>query len=105
MTLLSKISLSRRYGKAIYAVSAVLTLILAAFVPFDPFVIPICLILKVFSIPVIFYLIASFQKQKIYFYLNLGISRREYYAIPFAVEFIAFLLLMVITVIIGYARL
>ena len=76
---------------------------MAAFVAFDPFIIPICLILKLFSIPVILYLTAAFQKQKIYFYLNLGISRKEYFVIPFAVEFVAFVLLMVITGIIGYA--
>lgn len=70
----------------------------------DPFSIPICLILKMFSIPVIFYLFAtSSQKQKQYFYLNLGISRREYYLIPFVVEFIAFVILIIISGIIGYA--
>ena len=43
MTILKKIGLSKRYGKAI-----------------------------------------------IYFYLNLGISRKEYYYIPFVVEFVCF---------------
>ena len=103
MTLLKKIGLSRRYGKAVYAISAVLTLIMAAFVAYDPFSIPVCLILKLLSIPVIFYLFDTTQKQKVYFYLNLGISRREYFVIPFTVEFVAFVLLMVITGIIGYA--
>ena len=70
----------------------------------DPFSIPICLILKLFSIPVIFYLfVTSSQKQKQYFYLNLGISRKEYYTIPFAVEFIAFIILMIVSGYIGYA--
>lgn len=38
-----------------------------------------------------------------YFYLNLGISRKEYWIIPFAVEFVAFTVLMVISSIIGFA--
>lgn len=38
-----------------------------------------------------------------YFYLNLGISRKEYYFIPFVVEFICFVILMFITGKIGYA--
>ena len=38
-----------------------------------------------------------------YFYLNLGISRNEYYFIPFVVEFIAFVLMMILIGTIGYA--
>ena len=52
MTILKKIGLSKRYGKAI-----------------------------------------------IYFYLNLGISRKEYYYIPFVVEFVGFLIFITL---IGY---
>ena len=40
---------------------------------------------------------------RVYFYLNLGISRKEYWFIPFVVEFVAFIVLMVISSIIGYA--
>ena len=77
---------------------------MCALVVLDPFLIPICLILKLFSIPVIFYLFAtSAQKQKQYFYLNLGISRREYYLIPFVMELIAFVLLIIVSGYIGYA--
>ncbi len=39
----------------------------------------------------------------IYYYLNLGISRREYYSIPFIVEFMAYLFMMTISGAIGYA--
>ncbi|MCQ2116610.1 MAG: hypothetical protein MJY76_00505 [Bacteroidales bacterium] len=39
----------------------------------------------------------------VYFYLNLGISRKEYWLIPFVVEFAAFVVLMIISSIIGYA--
>ena len=77
---------------------------MCALVVLDPFLIPICLILKLFSIPVIFYLFAtSAQKQKQYFYLNLGISRREYYLIPFVLELIVFILLITVSGYIGYA--
>ena len=77
---------------------------MCALVVLDPFLIPICLILKLFSIPVIFYLFAtSAQKQKQYFYLNLGISRKEYYLIPFVLELIVFIMLITVSGYIGYA--
>ena len=38
-----------------------------------------------------------------YFYLNLGISRNEYYFSPCVVEFIAFVLMMILIGTIGYA--
>ena len=77
---------------------------MAAFAVLNPYSIPVCILLKVFSIPVIFYLFAnSPSKQMMYVYLNMGISRNEYYIIPFAIEFTAFVLLMVICGIVGYA--
>ena len=39
------------------------------------------------------------KKTEIYFYLNLGISRKEYYYIPFVVEFVGFLIFITL---IGY---
>ena len=104
MTLLSKIRLSRRYGRAIYIISAILTLAMSTLVLFEPLNIPICIILKLISIPIILYLYTTFsQKTEIYFYLNLGISRKEYYMIPLAVELVGFILLMIISGNIGYA--
>lgn len=104
MTLLKKISLSGRYGRTIYVISAVLTLAMSLLVLFSPLSIPICIILKLLSIPVILYLYTNLTKKtEIYFYLNLGISRNEYYILPFVVEFLAFVLLMIITGKIGYA--
>jgi len=104
MNIFSKIGLSRRYGKAVYIISAVLTVPMSVVVLLKPLSIPVCIILKLISIPVIFYLRKSIsRKQDIYFYLNLGISRNEYEIIPFAVEFLAFVLLIIITGNIGYA--
>ena len=92
MTIFKKIGLSKRYGKVIYAVSAILTLAVSSLVAFNPYAIPMCILLKLLSIPVILYLYTTLTKKtEIYFYLNLGISKREYYLIPFVVEFIGFI--------------
>ena len=100
MTILKKIGLSKRYGKAIYAISAVLTLAISSLVFFNPYAIPMTILLKLVSIPIILYLYTTFTKKKeIYFYLNLGISRKEYYYIPFVVEFVGFLIFITL---IGY---
>ena len=104
MTLLDKIRLSRKFGKTTYVISAVLTVAMSALVVSEPTAMDICLLFKLFSIPVIWYLSSSLTKGLgVYFYLNLGISRREYWLIPFVVEFVAFVLLMVISSIIGHA--
>ena len=104
MTLLDKIRLSRKFGKTTYVISAVLTVAMSSLVVLAPTAMDICLLFKLFSIPVIWYLSSSLTKGLgVYFYLNLGISRREYWLIPFVVEFVAFVLLMVISSIIGHA--
>lgn len=104
MTLFSKIGISRRYGKAIYIISALLTIAMSALVTFHPIYIPVCIMMKLLSIPVVYYLYRTMHnKTEMYFYLNLGISRNEYYFIPFVVEFIGFVLLMIIIGKIGYA--
>ena len=100
MTILKKIVLSKRYGKAIYAISAVLTLAISSLVFFNPYAIPMAILLKLVSIPIILYLYTTFTKKtEIYFYLKLGISRKEYYYIPFVVEFVGFLIFITL---IGY---
>ena len=100
MTIFKKIGLSKRYGKAIYAISAVLTVSISSLVFFNPYAIPMCVLLKLFSVPVILYLYTIFTKKtEIYFYLNLGISKKEYYYIPFVVEFVGFLIFITL---IGY---
>ena len=104
MNILSKIRLSKRYGKAIYVISAILTLTMSTLVIFQPVAIATCIMLKLISIPIVLYLYTTLSKKvEMYFYLNLGISRNEYYIIPFVVEFIAFIILILITGKIGYA--
>ena len=93
MEIYKKIRLSKRYGKAIYVISAALTLAISSLIFFNPYAIPMAILLKLVSIPIILYLYTTFtRKTEIYFYLNLGISRREYYFIPFVLEFIGFIL-------------
>ena len=104
MTLLEKIRLSGKFGKTTYVISAVLTVAMSLLVVSEPAAVDICILFKLFSIPVIWYLSSTLTRGLgVYFYLNLGISRKEYWLIPFVVEFVAFVVLMVITGITGYA--
>ena len=104
MTIFKKIGLSKRYGKAIYVISAALTLAIASLVFFNPYAIPRGVLIKLVSIPIILYLSTTFTRNtKIYFYLNLGISRKEYYLIPFVVEFIGFILFITLIAYLGNA--
>ena len=104
MNIFKKIGLSKRYGKAIYAISVALTLAIASLVFFNPYAIPMGVLLKLVSIPIILYLYTTFTKNtEIYFYLNLGISRKEYYLIPFVVEFIGFILFITLIAYLGNA--
>lgn len=104
MTLLGKIRLSRKFGKTTYVISAVLTAAMLLLVLLDPAAVGICIILKSISIPVIWYLSSNLTRGLgVYFYLNLGISRKEFWLIPFAVEYVAFVVLMVVSSVIGYA--
>ena len=104
MTLLDKIRLSRKFGKITYVISAILTVAMSSLVVFEPLSVSTCIIIKLLSIPVIWYLSSNLTRSLgVYFYLNLGISRKEYWLIPFVVEFVAFVVLMVVSSIIGYA--
>ncbi len=87
----------------IYLISAILSVTMAALVVYRPLTIPFCFLVKVLSIPVIYYLNLSMTKGLgIYFYLNLGISRKEYRSVPFVLDFILFILLMTIAGVTGY---
>ena len=104
MTLLDKIRLSRKFGTTTYVISSILTVAMAVLVVFEPTAVGLCVLFKLFSIPVICYLRSTLETSlKIYFYINLGISRREYLFIPAVVEFLAFVVIMIITGVIGYA--
>ena len=86
MTLLEKIRLSRRFGKATYIISAILTVAMSSLVVSEPTAVDICILFKLFSVPVIWYLSSNLTRGlRVYFYLNLGISRKEYWFIPFVV--------------------
>lgn len=103
MTIFQKIRLSARYGRGIYLASAIYSLAAAVLCFFKPMSGLTCITLKLLAIPIIWYLFNSLQdKHAIYFYLNLGISRIEYYAIPFVVDFVCFLVLLMFSISIGY---
>ena len=104
MTLLDKIRLSGKYGRAVYVISAILTVAMGMFAVFYPMMIPTFFCVKIVSIPVIYYLCTVFDSGlKLYFYLNLGISRNEYRILPLAVEFFFFVLVMIVSGVVGYA--
>lgn len=104
MTLSKKIKLSAKFGGSVYLVSAILTLSAAGMVIANIELLPVSIIIKLISIPLIFLLNNSLARQQdMYFYLNLGISRNEYYIIPYAVDLAAFVILMIISCAIGNA--
>ena len=105
MTILEKIKLSAKFGGSVYLVSAIFTLVAVGLVIiFDPANLTFGIIIKLISIPLIFLLNNSLARQQdMYFYLNLGISRSEYYIIPYAVDLAAFVILMIISCAIGNA--
>ena len=99
-----KIRLSRKFGKTTYIISAILTVAMSLLVVSEPTSVDICILVKMLSIPIIWYLGSNLTNGLgMYFYLNLGISRKEYWLIPFVVEFVAFVVMMVISSIIGNA--
>lgn len=102
MTLLQKTRLSFKYAAFIYLISVVYSLAAAGLCGFFPTMTPTCVILKIFSIPIVLYLfISTRSKHGIYFYINLGISKIEYYAIPVLAEFIFFVLLLTLSITLG----
>ena len=104
MTLSKKIKLSAKFGGSVYLVSDILTLSAAGCVIANTGLLPVSIIIKLISIPLIFLLNNSLARQQdMFFYLNLGISRNEFRIIPYAVEFVAFILLIIISGIIGHA--
>ena len=104
MGLFRKIKLSAIFAKGLYLVSMTMTLAASILALCEPLAVPVCILLKILSLPVVLYLFVSLSKgQNIYFYINLGISRIEYYAIPVTVEFVLFVICMVVFSSIGYA--
>ena len=102
MNLFRKITLSFRYGSGYLIVAGIASLCFAFIVGAhsgDPEGLPeglfLCKILKLLTIPVILYMFRKFDRSgALYFWLNLGISRTEYYVIPIVIEYIIFRILI-----------
>ena len=102
MTLLRKIGLSFRFGSGYFVVAGLVSLCAFVIVGINSGDteglsegIFLCKILKILSIPIIIYLFKKFDRScAIYFWLNLGISRMDYYVIPIVSEYVFFRLLI-----------
>ncbi len=98
MNLFRKITLSFRYGSGYLIVAGIASLCFAFIVGAHSgdteglsegsF---LCKIFKLLTIPIILYMFRKFDRSgALYFWLNLGISRTEYYVIPIVIEFLFF---------------
>ena len=102
MNLFRKITLSFRYGSGYLIVAGIASLCFAYIVGInsgDPEGLSeglfLCKILKLLTIPIILYVFRKFDRSgALYFWLNLGISRTEYYVIPIVIEYILFRILI-----------
>jgi len=102
MNLFRKITLSFRYGSGYLIVAGIASLCFAFIVGAhsgDPEGMSeglfLCKIFKLLTIPIILYVFRKFDRSgAIYFWLNLGISRTEYYVIPIVIEYIIFRILI-----------
>lgn len=102
MTFLRKITLSFRYGSGYLIVAGIASLCFAYIVGInsgDPEGLSeglfLCKIFKLLTIPIILYVFRKFDRSgALYFWLNLGISRTEYYVIPIVIEYIIFRILI-----------
>lgn len=102
MTFFRKITLSFRYGSGYLIVAGIASLCFAFIVGAHSgdteglseglF---LCKILKLLTIPIILYVFRKFDRSgALYFWLNLGISRTEYYVIPIVIEYLFFRILI-----------
>ncbi len=102
MTFFRKITLSFRYGSGYLIVAGIASLCFAFIVGAhsgDPEGLSeglfLCKIFKLLTIPIILYVFRKFDRSgALYFWLNLGISRTEYYVIPIVIEYIIFRILI-----------
>lgn len=102
MNLFRKITLSFRYGSGYLIVAGIASLCFAFIVGAhsgDPEGMSeglfLCKIFKLLTIPIILYVLRKFDRSgALYFWLNLGISRTEYYVIPIVIEYIIFRILI-----------
>ena len=102
MNVFRKVTLSFRYGSGYLIVAGIASLCFAYIVGVnsgDPEGLSeglfLCKIFKLLTIPVILYVFRKFDRSgALYFWLNLGISRTEYYVIPIVIEYIIFRILI-----------
>ena len=102
MTFFRKITLSFRYGSGYLIVAGIASLCFAYIVGInsgDPEGLSeglfLCKIFKLLTIPIVLYVFRKFDRSgALYFWLNLGISRTEYYVIPIVIEYIIFRILI-----------
>jgi len=98
MNLFRKITLSFRYGSGYLIVAGIASMCFAFIVGAHSgdteglseglF---LCKIFKLLTIPIILYVLRKFDRSgALYFWLNLGISRTEYYVIPIVIEYLFF---------------
>ena len=98
MNLFRKITLSFRYGSGYLIVAGIASLCFAFIVGAhsgDPEGMSeglfLCKIFKLLTIPIILYVFRKFDRSgALYFWINLGISRTEYYVIPIVIEYLFF---------------
>ncbi len=91
MTLFGKILMSFRFGKEFLIAAAVVSFVAARGATIHPELLFGWKTVKVLSDLMIIYLFIKLdRKSTIYFYLNLGISRLEYYLIPFIIDLVIF---------------
>lgn len=102
MNLFRKITLSFRYGSGYLIVAGIASMCFAFIVGAHSgdteglseglF---LCKIFKLLTIPIILYVFRKFDRSgALYFWLNLGISRTEYYVIPIVIEYLFFRILI-----------
>ena len=99
MTLRDRISLTWRYGKGIFLIGAVYNLVCAGSqtLGFSYTFMVDSFILKVALLAITLYLVKQFRdRDAIFFYINLGFSRRKLLISVIVIDFLALALLMAI---------
>lgn len=99
MTLQDRISLTWRYGKVIFLIGAVYNLVCARFqtLGFSYTFLVDSFILKVALMAITLYLVKQFRdRDTIFFYINLGLSRRKLLISVILIDFLSLAVLMAI---------
>lgn len=99
MTLRDRISLTWRYGKGIFLIGAVYNLVCAGFqtLGFSYTFMVDSFILKVALLAITMFLVKQFRdRDAIFFYINLGLSRRKLLVSVILIDFLSLAVLMAI---------